>query len=405
MVGLFRTQILIGRNTIMANVRGMTSTTSVANDPDQIIDMSRKVLMLEPGRNPLIDRLSKNKAVAGGPKFNWLTDQMRAFSDTLDAAVADGSTDTIAVSNLDRWQLHDLILAPTTGEVMRVTAVAAGTGVGNLTVARGIAGTAAAIADAAALIRLASSWGEGSVPRTAYETPIALRTDKGTDYNYTQITQTVVAQTGTVLASDYYSGDQRKYDQIAAGKDHAKAMNYTCYIGKRGISGNVRATGGFLEFVTRTAGTTSLTEANIDADLATFYRYGSARKVLFTGRRVSAKISQNAHDRVQVGVTAPTGDIDKGSTYGGRVRTYVGDSGEFDIVVDDFFTDNSTYAGYGLHLDMSDTAYRFLAGRDTKLHTDVELPGQDGKVDLYRTEWGIQRGHASHHGMWTAVAA
>lgn len=374
--------------------------------------MAKKVIMLEPDKNQMIKFVSSlKKDVTHNPEFHWQTDQIVQFIDQVSGAVANNGVVTIPVDNGDRWLQNDVILVTSgtsAGEVMRVTAVSGN----NLTVTRNVAGTGTSMADNDYILKVSSSWGENSSVRDSNGTAIALQTTKADNYNYAQIEQTVVSLSGSQEAysanGGHHSGDARKYDQARAGMEHAKKLNQTCYFGKRAASGSTRYTGGFIEFISRTAGTTSLTHANIDADVNTFMRYGASRKKLFTTRRVSGKISKIAADQIVVndqGAHSGAGDIDKGATYGARVRTFIADGGEFDIIVDDTLGDVAAYLGYGLFIDPTDVAYRFAPGRDTKLHMDAHLPGQDGKTDFYRTEWGLQRGNASHHGMWTAVAA
>lgn len=395
----------------MANVRGTSVTTDVASQ-DRVVDMAKKVIMLEPDKNQMVKFVSSlKKEVTHNPEFHWQTDQIVQFIDQVSGAVADANDNTIPVDNGDRWLPNDVILVTSgtsAGEVMRVTSVSSNT----LTVERNVAGTGTSMADNDYLLKVSSAWGENSSVRDSNGTAIALQTVKADNYNYAQVEQTVVSISGSQeaysAAGGHYSGDARKYDQARAGMEHAKKMNQTCYFGKRAISGSTRYTGGFIEAITRTAGTTSLTHANIDTDVNTFMRYGSSRKKLFTTRRVSSKISKLAADKIVVNDGAGHtggGDIDKGATYGARVRTFIADGGEFDIIVDDTLGDVTAYLGYGLFIDPADIAYRFAPGRDTKLHLDAQLPGQDGKTDFYRTEWGLQRGNTSYHGMWTAVAA
>lgn len=389
----------------MPNNRGMTATTDQAS-ADLVVDMSKKILELEPGRNKLLEDLKQVETYQ--TQFYYQDDQMVRFSDTLGAAVIDAVATSFTVSNRDRWAINDLALIPSTGEIVKFTAVT-GSGSGTATVTRGAGGTAAAAASGAALIKIGSSWGEGSSTRDSSNNIISLETQKNSNFNYTQIERTVVAQTGTQIAvgqgGGMYSGDPRKYQQAMAGKVHARKRNHTAWYGKRAISGNDRKTGGFLEFVTTTAGTTTLSAANIDTDLATFFRYGEQEKKLYATRRVSAKLSATVDSQIIWNDPAGGGDLDKGMRAGRRVRHYLGDSGEFDIVVEDALGDYTNYAGYGVFIDHSDTAIRYLHGRNTKLYVDAQLADVDGKVDYILDETGIQRGLAAHHAAWTAVAA
>lgn len=396
----------------MANVRGMSATTDVASQ-DRVVDMAKKVIMLEPDKNQMVKFVdSLGVEVTHNPEFHWQTDQIVQFIDQVSGTVADANDNTIPVDNGDRWLPNDVILVTSgtsAGEVMRVTSISSNT----LTVERNVAGTGTSMADNDYLLKVSSSWGEGSSVRDSNNAIISLQTAKADNYNYAQVEKTVVSLTASQEAysgaGGHHSGDARKYDQARAGMEHAKKMNQTCYFGKRAASGNTRYTGGFIEFITRTAGTTSLTHANIDTDVNTFMRYGSSKKKLFTTRRVSGKISKLAADKIEVQGAAQAhagmGDIDKGAAYGARIRTFIADGGEFEIIVDDTLGDIAAYLGYGLFIDPMDVKRRVAPGRDTKLHLDAQLPDVDGKVDYYLTEWGLQRGNASHHGMWTAVAA
>jgi len=181
------------------------------------------------------------------------------------------------------------------------------------------------------------------------------------------------------------------------GMEHAKKMEYTCFYGKRGLTGTYGKTGGFIEFITTTSTGASLTDAVINTDCESFFRYGQDVKTLFCAKKVSRKIanaSAIAAQRIAPGE----------NKYGVRIRHYTADTGEFDIVPVDTLYDITAYVGYGLFIDDTDIAYRYLPGRDTTLLVNAQLPDVDGKVSAYLTEWGLQRGHASHHAMWTAVS-
>lgn len=398
----------------MANIEGM-STTNQINAEDLVVDMSNKVIDLEPDRNQMV-RFLRNlkKSPTKNFKFWWQKDAQVDHIDAVSATVSASSVDTVSVDNGDQFAINDLVLVvsgSSAGEVFKVTAVSGD----DLTVARGRAGTPSTMADNDVLVKIGSSWGEGSSVRNSSNGIISLETVKTDDYNFTQVEKTVLATSGTQLAmgqnGGLYSGDPRKYQAMMQGKVHARKMNHTCYFGKRYETGNERGTGGFIEFISNTSSTTSLTLANLDSDIATYYRYGMNHKTLFCSRRVARKITSQAHGLITVNDPADAspaisgGYAEKGRTLGVRVRRFEGDGGSFDIIVDDTLDDLSAYAGYGLHIDMTDVAYRFLPGRDTRLIVDAQLPDVDGKVDYYLTEWGIQRGHASHHAMWTSVAA
>jgi len=383
----------------MANTRGL-STTTTQLAADLVVDMADKVLLLEPDKNRLIQfTTTLGKQVTHNTRFDWETDQMVQFSDTLnDAAFAAGVAVTdMTVTNVDRWLPNDLVLIPQSGEIVRVTAVAGSV----LTVVRAEGGTAAVVTNGCVLIKIGSAWGEGSSLRDASNGIISLETVKGNEYNYTQVDKTALSLSNTEIAmgqnGGMFSGDPLKYQAVLKGMEHAKKMEYTAFYGKRGKTGTFGKTGGFIEFITTTSATTSLTDANINADAESFFRYGKDTKGLFCGKLVSRRISQTTANGVQ---RITPGE----SKYGVRIRHYLADTGEFDIVPVDTLNDYAAYKGYGLFIDPTDVKYRFMAGRDTQLLVNAQLPDIDGKVSAYLTEWGLQRGHASHHGMWTSVA-
>lgn len=80
-------------------------------------------------------------------KHQWLDYKIDARGDSVNGAIADGTTTSIVVDDGTKFRARQLVRVPSTGEVFAVSAVTDNT----LTVIRGVGGTAAAIADDAVL--------------------------------------------------------------------------------------------------------------------------------------------------------------------------------------------------------------------------------------------------------------
>jgi hypothetical protein len=117
--------------------------------------------------------------------------------------------------------------------------------------------------------------------------------------------------------------------------------------------------------------------------------------MLFAGGLVLQAVNEIARGQISNKV----GD----TTYGIKVSEWQTAFGTIDIVHTPLFVED--YAGSAFLLDMECFRYRYMDGRDTKLHTNVQAPDVDGIVDQYVTEAGLERKQAPRHALLKGVTA
>lgn len=358
------------------------------------VDMRDKIFLLEPSAAPLTLLLSKmGKQVAKNPEFSWLEDEAMPISDTVDGTYTTVTITDILVDNGSYFSTNVTVKVPRSGEVLKVTAVATDT----LTVTRGYGGTAAAaINDADDLIIM----GGNAAENADAENPRAVK--KARAYNYSEIVRTPFGVSGTLDASDTYGGNALAYLQKARGIDHAKSIELKVLWGERKESDNTssisRATGGLWQVISSNSSdySSTMTAALIETASATDFRYGSNSKMLFGCRAVVGAVSALAHSSLQV---AP---LDK--TFGINIVKWITSNGVYNIVAHDLFV-SGTYDEVAIVADLEQLVYRHLPGRDTKLRTNIQTPGKDGRIDEYLTEFGLERRLEKYHAKWVNCVA
>src|SRR6516165_9587864 len=116
--------------------------TDIINQSQRVVDMQDRISELEPNNAPFVTLLRKiGKYQAKSPKVEWLEDESQPRFDTLSAPLNTTGGTTVSVTNPAYFRVGDGIRVTSTGEFMDVTGVGA-----NLTVVRGIGGTAASAA-------------------------------------------------------------------------------------------------------------------------------------------------------------------------------------------------------------------------------------------------------------------
>lgn len=348
-----------------------------------VVDMDDEIYLLEPNKAPLTLILSKlRKERPDGPKPEWLEDALHPRWDTLGAAILDGVTTSVTVTNGAYFTVGDVIKIPVTGEQLLVTAIATNV----LTVVRGFGETAAAAAsNGAAVTIIGSAFAEGTGKANLNvldETP---------QFNYTQIFKTTVGVTNTLKASKLYGPNDLDYQRRKKGIDHAVKIEQAFLFGERKLdtSGTQpkRTTRGILKWITSnlTDAAGTLTESELEQFCEKAFRYSNNRKVAFCGARAISTINQFAAGKLQM--------VPKDETYGIHTTRYVSGHGEL-LLVKHHLLENY-YAGYMVVLDMEQLAYCAL--RDTKLETNVQLPDADETVDQYVTEVALKLKNEKKH--------
>jgi len=388
-----------------ANTLGYGTTTS--NLERQV---GNKVFYVDPSASPFTLLTSRaGSRSTDNPKFEWYEKSLRQKWDSVNQTNVVTATTAITVDDGTVFQANDLVLVPSTSEVMRVTSVA-----GNvITVVRGATtgpGETAAttIADNGDLIVIGGAWKEGA------DAGIPDEWQESHKFNYTQIFRRPFGASRTREGSNSYLGQTRPRLRAEKAIEHAIDIERAFLFGQRAevISGNsvYRNTRGFDTWATsnvKDAGGT-LTENELEDWLADVFAKTASgdSRVLFASAKVVSVIDQLAASRLQM--------VPSDKTYGIAVGQYLTSHGTLNIVKHRLLEKSqSTGAGAGAAFK-DDEAFcvdpKMLMKRDfvngaTKLRMDVQTPGVDGWIDEYLTETGLQFSIPAVHGVLENVTA
>lgn len=161
----------------------------------------------------MLMKISKDKAKSF--KVEWWEDVLLPRASALAASAAsDDTTLTVTTSEGNYFKAGDIVRIITTGEAVRVTTA----GASALTVVRGVGGVTAASAASSGtsgqLVIVGNSNAQGAT------LPTALITERVLSYNYTSIQRDSFRFTETVVASEYYTGNQfelERYKKAISG--------------------------------------------------------------------------------------------------------------------------------------------------------------------------------------------
>lgn len=348
----------------------------------RVVDIAKKIDVLEPDSAPLLTLTKKmDKKAAINPKINWLEEESLTKYDTVDYSTnyTSGATE-VRVDNVTRFRAGDVIKDVTTGEQLLVTAMA---GTDSLTVLRAWGTTSATtISDGEYLAIIGNANEEFATKRVA---KISDQTEKT---NYLQIFRTPFGISRTAENSEMYGGGDLAHQRMNQLMEHEKEMERAFWFGepKEYTSGTHprRATGGVDYWVSTNASsaTGTLTESEFEDFLRTGFRYGSKTKWLFAAPLVIQAINSWAKDNIQI--------LPKEKTFGISLAQWLTPFGMVNLVLNNLFTENTTFAGYAYLLDPEQLTYRFLQNSDTKLKTNIQANDADGQEDEYITEAGLQ---------------
>lgn len=352
------------------------------NASQRIIDMSDKITWLEPNANPLLQLTSKlRKKAAKSYKVEWLEDAFLP-KNTLTTAASSAADTTIDVTTNEGnyFKAGDLIMVPRTGEVMRVTSVAASV----LTVTRAWAGSAAALHASSVADELFCVGYAGAEYAGA---PSMILTQVSALYNYTQIFRSPLGASRTVTQTDMYTGNERDYLRNKTGKEHAIDIERAMFFGKRAATTttvssatrDIRSMGGLTQYVTTNVtsmASTGLASLTVWEDfLRTGFRYGSDTKFFFCSPLTIQKINELAMGKLHT--------MEGEDTLGLAIKQYVSGHGTVNLVKCKLF-DSVQTTGMGFLVDLENITLRPL--QDTILRTNIQQPDLDGWADEYLTE-------------------
>lgn len=369
----------------MTNISGVRTTTNI-NQDRRVVDMAKRIALLDPNESPFITFLKlakKDTRIAYSPKIEWLEDDLVGASTLTSADVSISTASTsISVDDGSIFSVGDLISIPANNVTYRITAVNGNT----LTAIQfGTEEASGTITSGAVVLKMGNAMAENS------RAPEAKTTQTATCFNYTQIFRTTVALSGTEMASKLYGGNDRDYQRRKGSLEHKRDIARAMYFGKRkeDTTGATprRTMGGLMQFLTETTAfdpvAQPLTYTNFDRYVAQpAFSHGSQKKLLICGPALAAAVNGWAFQKV---VT----EVDPNATFGVRVHKLLTSYGDLMVLYDPLLSDGY-HAGHGMVLDMDNIRYVALNGRDTKLHTNIQDNDVDGVIDEYITECSLE---------------
>jgi hypothetical protein len=377
----------------LANVRGIVGSQDIQAGL-KVLDVRKMIYEIEPNEDPLITVLGKmRKEVTNNTKFEWYEDEHIGYYTQINKIGDYLSTDVLLiVDDADIFQVNDLVKVPSSGEVLRVTAV--DVGASTIQVVRGFGTTvAAAIVDDAYLVKMSPAMEEGYTP------PEAIVTAKTPKFNYVQIFSKTVEITETANAVELKTGKKRVQEQNKKGREFKRDLESQFLWGepKMDVTGaKPRFQSGGIYYFLKAGGSpaldmggAALTETAFEYFLADVFLYDGADRIAFCGSKVLSQIAlwATAKQRMQPGTTVK---------YGVKVKTYSSANGDVHFVKDRHFT--GPHAGDMLIVKPEDLAYRFLTGLDMKLHLNQQPNGAHYFKDEYDATCGAEVRLAKHHG-------
>lgn len=366
--------------------RGQIATSDVLSQQLKP-DFDTEVYRIDPQASPaltIISRESRSKDCSA-TTINWFEDEPVPMWTTGTGSQASGVT-LITVADATFIQAGDLLKVVSTGEIMRAIADPASST--TVAVTRGYAGASAAtITSGASILNLRAARMEGDV------SPEAIATQKTAKTNYTQIFRTPVHVTGTAQAVDHYTGDEYRYLVRQAGAAHARALEEAFLHGRKKEdtstgSKPIRLMGGIDEYISTNSldAGGALTEPEFLDWLWQVHRYSpnggpGGSKWLFASADLINTINSWGLAKLQL-------NDDASVKYGMDITQYISGFGKINVVYHPLLENG--YAGYGYIIDPGSIIRRPLRGRSTKLLTNRQDNGEDGRKDEYLTETSFQ---------------
>lgn len=381
------------------------------------------ILMRQPnGTAPMFALTAKvGKETTDDPEFSWWDEavdlvrlQVNKSGDygTSDTLITVDSTDPSA-SNPHLYYGSALNLVP--GDVLMVEPAADSATFNHehilvtevhsatqFTVQRGYAGTTpAAIADDAYLLKIGSSFGEGtSAPTSASRNPSKF-------YNYTQIFKTTYEITGTAEQTKTRTGDEVANDKRRKMHDHSRDLELAFLFGQRsetvGANGKpLRTMGGWRSQVSSQnvtilaanwtiANPASAGNSFLDAVSKVFDYESPAgdERIIFAGNNALNRL--NAAINKASGVGATTINFEgNASVYGMNFQRFVLPQGTVYVKTHPLLNRHSIYKNSMFIMDFSSIKYRPMKGRDTKSTDNIQAKEEDVRRGMWMTECGIE---------------
>lgn len=267
------------------------------------------------------------------------------------------------------------------------------------------------------LKKIGSAFEEGS----AAPDPIGWDPEEAS--NQTQIFRETYGMTGTGMATVTRTGDVIRENKQDCFEAFNVGMEMAFIFGKKRTTARnnqpLRMTDGVLNMlpadrkisVTTYDANGLISMAYWETLFATMFRYGSSEKMAFCG--VSAMLAVTQAVRLNSTLQWELGPTEK--EYGMDIRRIRTPMGTLVLKIHPIFgqmTGGANPVGGGffpgldnamLIMDMANTRYRYLRGRDVTYQTNLQLPGVDGLLAGYMGECGLELHHPETHLFLTGI--
>jgi len=377
--------------------------------PDErVVDMDENIKLVSPDDTQfttMSTRLSSKTAVR--EKVNWLEqDDFPRITTAASGSAAAATTITFNAGQGVIVAANDIIRNMRTGEASRVVSVATDT----VTISPALV---SAVNAGDNFLDVADAQAQGS----DFPTPRYLARVLG--YNYTEITRTTWAFTGTSTSIELYGGREPAKEAVRQARIHKRKWEAIGFWGTRGFASAVapenepRGTcGGAYEFITtyKTDANGTLTPDVFDTWIMGPMQWGSENKVFFCAPIIASAMSK--WNRSGMGSQwQPTPE----DVHGVKVNAFISGAYGYRVPVVvkkewGVFPSNLSspavpkgFGSYGFLLDMSLISQRPLRDRDTKLITEQQAKGKDTYAAEYireaSLEFAVQQAHGVIYGV------
>lgn len=340
-------------------------------------------ILTNAGKDPVTKKgNAMKKKEATDPEFKWFEDtfgtrEVATTTGQTDKDIAAASTVELATGQGASVAVGDIVRFTTLGHTFRVTAVSTDT----LTLTAELGGATGTL-DLSSL----PLWIVGNANMEG----AGLREIKGTNSvektGYCQIFRTPFGVTNTSKnTKTFIKENDFDYQRRKKGIEHMVDIERAFLFGKKSkdTSGThpIRTTDGVLSLISTYATANVDTEAEFQEFLEDAFENGNTEKYAFCGPAMVSQINAWAQNKLQI--------VQGEQAYGLTILRYISAHGTLNIIKHDLLKGNP-YGNYAIVLDMEKLTYRYLTGRDTKLHTNRQANDIDGQVDEYLSEVGLQ---------------
>jgi hypothetical protein len=350
--------------------------------------------------------VSFNVRTVFNTEFKWLENELREFTTAINFAAGYLSTDVwFVVDNINIFQIGDLVLHVSSGEVIRVDELDTSNNKFKGTRSFGTT-AAAALSDNDVLQIIGNVSAENSRSRASNDIVPTTKT------SYIQTSETTFDGSKKSQQVELYGiKDYRLYKRGTKYVEHLYNIESSLIFGEPNGSGTEYngtaqelSTGGMLYWATENNYDVggALTKADFEDWLGDLFEYGSDEKFLFCGKRVSKAISKFAGDNTSQPVSSVFVQ-NLAKEFGVKIRTYHSDNGIVHIIRHGMLT-GDVYGGYGIGVDPKHIKICRLRNGDwMKLYTDIQENDRKGWKDQYLTDFGLQVELPAYHGVLTGV--